>query len=180
MQSTQMTQIFAEMGALRSMARELGVTEKQVRKGAEALVPAILGGFGKPAQSRPQKLDSLRELVAQLGGGDLLDNVLAPRQSDVSRGDELLRYLFGSKDGSRAVAQNGAAQSGVELYLLKQMLPMLAMLVAGYMARQPGFVPPRESSAGAKTADGTTQRNPPDDIPCAAARSMHPPRPLRR
>ena len=180
MQSTQMTQILAEMGALRSMARELGVTEKQVRKGAEAVVPAILCGFGKQAQSRLQGLDSLGELVAHLGGGDLLDNVLAPRQSDVSRGDELLRHLFGSKDGSRTIAQNGAAQSGVELYLLKQMLPMLAMLVAGYMARQPGFVPPRESSAGAKTADGTTQRNPPDDIPCAAARSMHPPRPLRR
>jgi hypothetical protein len=178
MQSTQMTQILAEMGALRSMARELGVTEKQVRNGAEALVPAILCGFGKQAQSRLQ--GPLGELVAQLGGGDLLDNVLAPRQSDVSRGKELLRYIFGSKDASRAVAQNGAAQSGVELYLLKQMLPMLAMLVAGYLARQPGFVAPRESSAAAATSDGMTQRNPPDDILCTAARSMQPPRPMRR
>jgi hypothetical protein len=180
MQSTQMTQILAEMGALRSMARELGVTEKQVRNGAEALVPAILCGFGKQAQSRLQRLDSLGELVAHLGGGDLLDNVLAPRQSDVSRGHELLRHIFGSKDGSRAVAQNGAAQSGVEVYLLKQMLPMLAMLVAGYLARQPGFVAPRESSAAAATSDGMTQRNPPDDILCTAARSMQPPRPMRR
>jgi hypothetical protein len=143
----EMTQILAELGGLRSMARELGVTEKQVRNGAEALIPAILAAFRKEAQSQPQGRDPLGELTAQLDSGELLDNVLAPRPTDVRRGDELLRHLFGSKDVSGAIAQNAASQSGLEPCLLEQMLPMLAMLVVGYMARQSGSVPPQESAA---------------------------------
>ncbi len=39
---------------------------------------------------------------------------------------------------SRAVAQNAASQSGLDPSLLKKMLPMLAMLVAGFMTKQQG------------------------------------------
>ena len=53
----EMTQILAQTGGLRSMARELGVTEKEVRSAAAALVPAILGGFKKQAQSQPTGLE---------------------------------------------------------------------------------------------------------------------------
>src|SRR6185369_13079619 len=52
-----MTQILAQTGGLRSMARELGVTEKEVHIAAAALVPAILGGFKKQAQSQPTGLE---------------------------------------------------------------------------------------------------------------------------
>ena len=41
------------MGGLKSMAKELGVSEDQAASGAEALAPAILGGFKKQAQSQP-------------------------------------------------------------------------------------------------------------------------------
>jgi hypothetical protein len=56
----------------------------------------------------------------------------------VSRGNEVLGQIFGSKDVSRTVAQNAASRSGLDPSLLKKMLPMLAMLVAGYMAKQRG------------------------------------------
>ena len=72
----------------------------------------------------------------QLGCGGLLDDVLAPEPTDVNRGNDVLGQIFGSKDVSRAVAQNAASRSGLDAGLLKKMLPMLAMLVAGYMARQ--------------------------------------------
>jgi hypothetical protein len=132
----QITDIFAQMGGLESIARELGVSETQVASGAEALVPAILGGFKKQAQSQPEGLDGVDSLLGQLGGGALLDQVLATEPTDVSRGDEVLGQIFGSRDVSRAVAQNASSQSGLEPSLLKKMLPMLAMLVAGYMAKQ--------------------------------------------
>jgi hypothetical protein len=48
----QITDILARIGGLQSMARELGVSERQAASGAEALVPAILGGFKKQAQPR--------------------------------------------------------------------------------------------------------------------------------
>ena len=160
----QMTQILADMGGLRSMARELGVTEKQVRDGAEALVPAILDGFEKQAQSQPEGLESLDDLIRHLGGGDLLDKVLAPQPTDVSRGNEVLRQVFGSKERSRVVAQSAASRSGLEPAFLKKMLPMLVMLVAGYLAKRPG---------------GVLAGSPLDDIVHSAPRSMHPPGPMR-
>ncbi len=132
----QITDILAQMGGLQSMARELGVSETQAATGAEALIPAILGGFKKQAQSQPAGLDGLGGLLGQLGGGGLLDEVLAPQPTNVSRGNDVLGQIFGSKDVSRAVAQNAASQSGLDSSLLKKMLPMLAMLVAGYMAKQ--------------------------------------------
>jgi hypothetical protein len=133
----QITDILAQTGGLQSMARELGVSETQTASGASALIPAILGGFKKQAQSQPAGLEGLGTLLGQLGGG-LLDDVLSPQPTDVSRGNEILGQIFGSKDVSRTVAENAASQSGLDSSMLKKMLPMLAMLVAGYMAKQRG------------------------------------------
>lgn len=134
----QITDILAQMGGLQSIAKELGVSETQATSAAEALAPAILGGFKKQAQSQPGGLEGLGSLLGQLGGGGLLDQVLGPQPTDVSRGNDVLGQIFGSKDVSRAVAQNAASQSGLDPSLLKKMLPMLAMLVTGYMAKQAG------------------------------------------
>ena len=136
------TDILAQAGGLRSMSRELGVDEGQVANGAEALLPAILGGFKKQAQAQPQGLDGLGGLLEQLGGGSLMDNVLSPEPTDVNRGNDVLGQIFGSKDVSREVAQNAAGRTGLNPELLKRMLPMLAMLVAGFMSKsRPGAAP---------------------------------------
>jgi hypothetical protein len=134
----QFTDMLAQTGGLQAMARELGVSEAQAASGAAALLPALLGGFKKQAQAQPAGLEGLGGLLGQLGGGGLLDDVLAPQPTDVRRGNDVLGQIFGSQDVSRAVAQNAAAQSGLAPALLKQMLPRLAMLVAGYLAKQPG------------------------------------------
>ena len=130
--------IMKQTGALDSISRELGVDPATARIGAEALLPAILGGFKKQAQAQPTGLDGLGGLLSQLGGGGLLDQVLAPEPTNTGLGDAVLGQIFGSKDVSRTVAQNAATQSGLDPALIKKMLPMLAMMVAGYMARQHG------------------------------------------
>ncbi len=144
----QITDILAQLGGLQSIARELGVSETQAASGAEALVPAILGGFKKQAQSQPAGLEGLGGLLGQLGGGGLLDQVLAPQPTDGGRGNDVLGQIFGSKDVSRAVAQNAASQSGLDPALLKKMLPMLAMVVTGLMAKQQGSAAAQPSAAG--------------------------------
>jgi hypothetical protein len=144
----EITDILAQMGGLQSMARELGVSETQAASGAAALLPAILGGFKKQAKSQPTGLEGLGGLLGQLGGTGLLDDVLAPRPTNVSRGNDVLGQIFGSKDVSRTVAQNAASQSGLDPALLKKMLPILAMLVAGYMAKQGGAATQPSSSGG--------------------------------
>jgi hypothetical protein len=144
----QITDLLAQMGGLKAMASELGVSEAQAASGAQALLPAILGGLKKQAQSQPTGLDGLGGLLGSLGGGALLDNVLAPQKTDVSQGNAVLGQIFGSKDVSRTVAANAAAQSGLDPSLLKKMLPMVAMLVGGAMAKQGG------SAQGAPSAGG--------------------------
>ena len=132
-----LTDILAQSGGLSSIARELGVSDAQAATGAEALLPSILGGFKKQAQAQPTGLDGFGSLLGSLGGGNLLDDVLSPQPTNVGRGNDVLGQIFGSKDVSRTVAQNAAQQSGLSPDLLKQMLPMLAMVVGGFMAKQP-------------------------------------------
>jgi hypothetical protein len=143
----QITDILDQMGGLQAIARELGISESQAAAGANALAPAILGGFKKQAQA-PAGLDGLGGLLTQLGGGGLLDNVLSPEPTDVGRGNDVLGQIFGSKDVSRTVAQNASAQSGLDAGVIKKMLPLLAMLVAGYMAKQPGGMPTSMGGGG--------------------------------
>jgi hypothetical protein len=130
-----LSDILGQMGGVQSMARELGISETQAKSGAEALLPAILGGFKKQAQAQPAGLEGLGGLLGQLGGGGLLDSVLAPEPTDVGRGNDVLGQIFGSKDISRTVAGNAAASTGLDVSVLKKMLPMLAMAVTGLMAK---------------------------------------------
>ena len=132
----QITDILTQMGGVQSMARELGINEGQATSGAAALIPAILGGFKKQAQSQPSGIEGLGSLLGQLGGDGLLDDVLSPQPTNVNRGNDVLGQIFGSKDISRAVAQNAATETGLDPSLLKKMLPIVAMLVAGYMSKQ--------------------------------------------
>ena len=144
----QLTDVLSRIGGISSIARELGVSESQAAAGADALLPAILGGFKKQAQ--PAGVDGLGSLLGRLGGGGLLDNVLSPEPTDPGRGNDVLGQIFGSKEVSRTVAQNASARSGLDPSLLKKMLPMLAMLVAGYMARQgrPSAPPTQQGGGG--------------------------------
>jgi len=52
------------------------------------------------------------------------------------------------------VAQNAATTSGIDPALLKKMLPMLAMLVAGFMAKQNMGQPAAPAGAGADGLGG--------------------------
>ena len=131
-----LTDILAQAGGIESMAKDLGIPPAMAKQGAEALLPAILGGFKKQAQSGG--IEGLGGLLGQLGGGGLLDSVLGSQPTPVAPGNEVLRQIFGSKDVSRTVAGQAATQSGLDSGLLKKMLPILAMMVAGYMAKQSG------------------------------------------
>jgi hypothetical protein len=130
--------ILGEMGGIRSVARELGISEPQAASGAAALLPALLGGFKSQAQAQPSGVEGLAGVLARLGGGGLLDEVLSPQPTNVSRGNDVLGQIFGSPDVSRTVARHAATQTGLDPSLLSKMLPMLAMLVAGHMAKQHG------------------------------------------
>ena len=133
-----MMSILKQSGAVGSIAQQLGVNEQVAQMGAEALLPLILGGFKKTAQAQPSGLEGLGGLLGQLGGGGLFDSVVAPEPTPVEKGNDILGQIFGTKEVSRTVAGHAAEQTGIDAGMLKKMLPILAMLVAGYMAKQGG------------------------------------------
>lgn len=138
--------LLQQTNATDAISRELGIDPATAQAGAAALLPSILSGFQQPATEPSTQsalgglggggLDSLLGTISALGGGGLLDNVVASQPTEVDKGNQILGQIFGSKDGSRAVAAQAAASSGVEPSLLKKMLPILAMAVAGYVMKQ--------------------------------------------
>ena len=148
-----------QTGAISSMARELGVDEATAKTAAGALLPAIVAGMGRSAtggNTTPDPMGGLGSLAgAILGGGGsgssgggiggalagglgggLLDAVLGSGPTPTGPGNDILGSIFGSKDVSRSVAGEVSAMTGIDEGLLKRMLPILAMAVAGYMAKQ--------------------------------------------
>jgi hypothetical protein len=144
----QITDILSQTGGLQAISRELGISEADAARGAAALAPAVLGGFKKQAQAQPSGLQGLGGLLGQLGGGGLLDDVLSQQPTHLEKGNDVLGQIFGSKDVSRTVAANASSQTGLDPGILKRMLPMIAMMVAGYMARGGGASGQAPSTGG--------------------------------
>lgn len=130
--------ILQQTGALDSISRELGVDTSTARNGAEALLPAILGGFKKQAQPAPGGLEGLIDMLGGAGGGDLLEAVTRSAPTPTAPGNEILGQIFGSRDVSRTVAGQASQSTGIDAELLKKMLPLLAMAVTGYLASRKG------------------------------------------
>lgn len=130
--------IMSQTGALDSIASELGIDPATARTGAEALLPAILGGLKKQAQPAPGGLDGLINLLGQGGGGNLLEAVTGSAPTPSAPGNAILGQIFGSKDVSRTVADQASQSTGIDTTLLKKMLPLLVMAVTGYLAGRKG------------------------------------------
>lgn len=178
-------QMLDQTNAIDSISRELGIDPATAQAGAAALLPSILSGFQQPAApaalanagQAPDEapasalggLGGLLGTISSLGGGALLDNVTSSQPTQVDKGNQILGQIFGSKDGSRAVAAEAAAQSGVEPSLLKKMLPILAMAAAGYVMKKASQSPGGIGGAlggvlgGQPSADGGRTQSPTQD-----------------
>lgn len=132
----QLIDMLKNSGAVHSMAQKVGIDDDQASAGAAALMPALLGGLEKQTRANSQGLSGVASMLGGLGGGNMLDQVLGSNAPDVNAGNGVLGQLFGSKDVSRAVAQNASSSSGVDPAVLKKMLPLLAMVVGGFVAKQ--------------------------------------------
>lgn len=128
-------------GGLEAVSKQLGVPPAIAAAGAEALVPAILGGFSKrsgAAGGGESGLGVLLDMLGSMGGGGLAANVLGPDATEAAKGNAILGQIFGSKDVSRSVAADAAGKTGVDESTLKKMLPILAMLIGGYLSARAG------------------------------------------
>ena len=146
-----MMEMLRASGGLDAIAGQLGIPPEMAQAGAGALLPAIVGGFQKQSEAAgggAGGLGSLIGMLGGLGGAGLADSVLGPQETDVNKGNDVLGQIFGSKDVSRTVAGHAAGQTGLDPELLKKMLPILAMLVGGYLSSRGGAQGESQGGAG--------------------------------
>ncbi len=145
-----LTDILRSQGGIEAIASQLGISPADAERGAGALLPAILHGMGQQAtpEGATASGGGLADILTQLGGGALATNVIAPEPTEIDKGNSILGQIFGSKDVSRQVAGHAAQTSGLDPALLKKMLPILAMLVAGYMAHAGGAQQGEQNGGG--------------------------------
>lgn len=136
-----LAQILQQSGVIESMAGELGIDPQTAKIGAGALLPAIVAGMGRSAAGGGAAADPMGGLgglagaILGGGGGGMLDAVLGQSPTPTAQGNDILGNIFGSKDVSRGIAGEVAAITGIDESILKKMLPILAMAVAGYLAK---------------------------------------------
>ena len=135
-------------GPAAAAGQAVGLSQDQTSAALSALVPALASGLSKNA-SMPGGLDAL--LGALTGGGHTryVDDPSTLQSADaVTDGNNILGHILGSKDASRAVASQAAAQTGLGEDVLKKLLPMAATLVMGSLAKQQGGVAAAVPGAG--------------------------------
>ncbi|NNL65536.1 MAG: DUF937 domain-containing protein [Myxococcales bacterium] len=118
------------------VAQQLGVGRNDARSGLEALLPGVARGLRRNA-ARPGGLESLLGAL-QSGRHDRYVDRPESLSDPETRtdGNAILGHIFGSKDVSRNVAGRAARETGVEGGVLKKMLPMVAAMAMGSLAKQ--------------------------------------------
>ena len=135
-------------GAAAAAGQAVGLSQDQTSAALSALVPALASGLSKNA-SMPGGLDSLLGALTGGGHGRYVDDPSTLQTADaVNDGNNILGHILGSKDASRAVASQAAAQTGLGEDVLKKLLPMAATLVMGSLAKQQGGVAAALPGAG--------------------------------
>ena len=115
---------------VQELGKQFGLDSKTAEAALSNLIPAIAGGVKKAAQS-PSALEAL---VAKMQNNpELQEAIQRPevlsRDSVSDSGKDILGDIFGSKEVSRTVAGQTAQSTGVDLGVLKKMLPVIAGLV---------------------------------------------------
>lgn len=122
--------------AVRELGSQLHLPEDQTTAALNALVPALAAGFQRNAQST-SGLESLFAALSAGGHAQYLDNPASLGDPNaIADGNGILGHILGSKDVSRQVAARAAAQTGIGTDVLKRMLPLVATLMMGALARQ--------------------------------------------
>ena len=137
------------------LARQFNLSREQAQLAVEALLPAFSQGL-KRNTADPYGLGAFLTAMASGDHAKYFENAgSAFSAQGVSQGNDVLGQLFGSKDLSRAVAAQAAQATGIGQQVLQQMLPVIASMLMGGLAKQSTNQMP-----GAQAAGGAGSPNP--------------------
>jgi hypothetical protein len=123
--------------AVDNLSSQFGLSPQQTQGALEALLPAFSMGL----QRQTQAPDMFSQLAGMMTGGQGYQQAFEDANNDgipdhlQQQGNAVLGQLFGTKDVSRAVAQQASAMSGVSDSILKAMLPVVASMLMGGLSR---------------------------------------------
>ena len=118
------------------LARQFGLSQQQAQQAVEALMPAFSQGLKRNA-SDPYGIASFMTALASGQHSKYFEdaqNAFSPQ--GVAEGNGILGHLFGSKDLSRAVAEQAAQATGIGQQVLQQMMPVIASMIMGGLFKQ--------------------------------------------
>lgn len=122
-------------GAVNQLAQQFGLQQNQAQDALKNLLPAVSTGLKRNVQ-REGGTEALLEALGRGNHARYLDDpreLARPETRD--DGNAILGKLLGSKDVSRAVADRAAQNTGMDAGLLKKMLPYIASLAMGSLAK---------------------------------------------
>jgi len=122
--------------AIENIANQFGLAPEQAEAAIKQLAPAIGAGLHR----NTSKGSGLSDLLGALANGNheryADDPSMLGSPEAVQEGNSILGHIFGSKEVSRKVAEHASANSGVSAAILKKMLPVVATMAMGGLAKK--------------------------------------------
>lgn len=136
--------------AVQQLAAQFGLRPEQASAAIGALMPALAAGLKRDMTTNAAGLESA------LASGHHETYIERPEvlgaPETTADGNAILGHIFGSKEVSRNVATGAAQKTGIDAGVLKKMLPLLATLAMGALAKQKKSGAP--AGAGAAQSGG--------------------------
>lgn len=122
--------------AKQQLGQQFDLSEDMTQQALAALIPALSAGLRSNA-GKQGGVESLLEALNKGSHSRYLDEPsLLGRAETRDDGNGILGHLLGSKEVSREVASRAAEKTGLGDDLLKQMLPVVATMVMGSLAKR--------------------------------------------
>lgn len=122
--------------ALQMLGGRFGLPPAATKSALEALLPMVTGGLKNQAQAQGGIEGLLSSVLKPAHTEYGTDSDVLARPGTTNMGNEILGSIFNNdREVSRTVAAQAAQTTGLDVGILKQMLPIVAMMAAGAMAK---------------------------------------------
>ncbi len=119
-----------------AIAKQFNMAQQQVTQAMAALMPAFSSGFKRTTAS-PYDLSSLTSAMFSGAYAKYFEDMTrAFTPQGISDGNAVLEKLFGSKEVSRAIAQQAEQFTGIGQDIFKKMMPLMADTLMGGLFKQ--------------------------------------------
>jgi len=134
--------------AVQQLAAQFGLQPEQASAAIGALMPALAAGL-KRNMATPDGASGLETALARGRHEAYLEQPETLASPDTTMdGNAILGHIFGSKEVSRKVAAGASQKTGLDTGVLKKMLPLVAAVAMGALAKR------SKTAAGAPSAGG--------------------------